>query len=115
MSKEFEHLQPEEVISVEEELRKKQRHVLTSTTFQTGELIQKLADQINTSDSNQGKDWLFNGIDCKVLKFSYGRWVKGTLKLALEFYPDEPEIPEQSKAEKSDPDSLDDLRKELNQ
>lgn len=71
--------------------------------------------------SDQTRNQLFTeGADCQVMKFGAKGWKQGKIKvkMTVEFCPDEPEepeTPEKSQAEKSDPDSLDDLRKELNQ
>lgn len=91
MENKFEHLRNDEVISVEEELHKNQPHIIKSTTFQVSELLQKLTERISTKEN-----LIFNGFDCKVLKLGSGGWVKGKIKLALEFYPDEQEVSETS-------------------
>ncbi|NEQ36203.1 MAG: KGK domain-containing protein [Okeania sp. SIO3I5] len=78
MGNQFEYLRHDEVISVEEELRQNQSHIIKSTTFQVSELLQQLSKHIGCND-----------FDCKVLRLGSGGWVKGKIKLALEFYPDE--------------------------
>lgn len=65
--------------------------------------------------------WFDKGKDCEVLKISSKGWQKGKLriKLALEFYPDEPEIEETSVSNEpkdNQPESpLDDIRRIINQ
>ena len=83
MENKFEHLRDDEVISVEEQLHKNQPHIIKSTTFQVSELVQKLSERISSKEN-----LIFNGFDCKVLRLGSGGWVKGKIKLALEFYPD---------------------------
>ncbi len=80
-------MRDDEVISVEEQLHKNQPHIIKSRTFQVSELVQKLREIINSKDN-----LIFNGFDCKVLRLGSGGWVKGKIKLALEFYPDEQDI-----------------------
>lgn len=99
----FEHLEPNEVVFVEEEI-KKNNTLIPNTTFQVVELVQFLLKKLG-ADEKVIEAWTLQGIDCKALKLDGGGWIKGKFKLTLELYPDE----------KSNPDSLDDLRKELNQ
>ncbi len=114
MGNKFEYLRNDEVISVEEKLHRNQSHIIKSTTLQVGELMQKLSEIISSKEN-----WIFNGFDCKVLRLGSGAWVKGKIKLALEFYPDEQEVsqtPEKKLSKNSESESpLDDLREKFNQ
>ncbi|GGA05859.1 KGK domain-containing protein [Okeania sp. KiyG1] len=114
MGNKFEHLRNDEVISVEEELHKNQPHIIKSTTFQVSELVQKLTERISSKEN-----LIFNGFDCKVLRLGSGGWVKGKIKLALEFYPDEQEVSQTSEkklSKNSELESpLDDLRQKFNE
>ena len=101
--KNVEHLEPNEVVFVEEEVKKKNA-LIPNTTFQVGEFVQFLLKSKLGVPDDIVKAFGSDGIDCRVLKLT-GGWATGKIKLSLEFYPDD----------KSDPDSLDDLRKELNQ
>jgi hypothetical protein len=58
------------------------------------------------------QEWFDEGMDCEILNLGSGEWKKGKakVKFSVEFYV-EPE--EEQKI--NDPDSLDDLRRELNQ
>ncbi|NEP40968.1 MAG: KGK domain-containing protein [Okeania sp. SIO2H7] len=122
MSEEFTPLDESEVVQIPENLGNELN--LSSNSFKsfplTGEQLSN-AIQRHLKISPGIKNQLFNeGLDCEVLKFAAKGWQKGKIrvKMTVEFCPDEPEepeTPEQSKAGKSDPDSLDDLRRELNQ
>ncbi|NEP40967.1 MAG: hypothetical protein F6K35_17755 [Okeania sp. SIO2H7] len=103
MSQKIEHLETNEVVFVEEEVKKK-NSLIPNTTFQVGEFMQHLLRSKAGASEDIVKALASDGIDCRVLKLT-GGWVTGKVKLTLEFYPDV----------KSDPDSLDDLRKEFSE
>ncbi|NES71490.1 MAG: hypothetical protein F6K24_42985 [Okeania sp. SIO2D1] len=48
MGNKFEYLRDDEVILVEEELRRNKSHIIKSTALQVGELVQKLREIINS-------------------------------------------------------------------
>jgi len=86
----------------------------------------RAAVQRRLAVSREKKSDLFNeGADCEVMKFGAKGWQKGKVrvKMTVEFCLDEPEKIEEKETEESengeskdsDFDSLDDLRKELNQ
>ncbi|WP_363268793.1 KGK domain-containing protein [Okeania sp. SIO2B3] len=87
---------------------------MKSTTFQVSELVQKLTERISSKEN-----LIFNGFDCQVLRLGSGGWVKGKIKLALEFYPDEQEASQMSEKQLSknskSESPLDDLREKFNQ
>jgi hypothetical protein len=123
MSDNFSPLNEQEIMQVPKNLGDELN--LSNNNFQlfplTGEQLGS-AIQRHLQVSKDMKNKLFNeGLDCEALKFGSNGWQKGKIrvKMTVEFCPDEPEETEtpaeQSKAEKSNPDSLDDLRKELNQ
>jgi len=82
-----------------------------------------LRDQLERSgvrlpDSFNEQEWFDEGIDCEILNLGSGEWKKGKakVKFSVEFYVEpgeDEEIPDAPKI--NDPDSLDDLRRELNQ
>ncbi len=70
------------------------------------------SQRVSLPPSFHKQQWLDEGIDCEILNLGSNKWKKGKIKVkfSVEFYV-EPE--EEQKI--SDPDSLDDLRRELNQ
>lgn len=112
MSQQFQHLEPDEIVSVAADITKKNA-LIPSTTFQVKEFVEHLLSKFGSSEEIV-KTFVYEGIDCQVLKLASG-WAKGKVKLTLEFYPDEAEIPQKSQGTERDPFPLDDLRKELNQ
>ena len=81
-------LQKDEVISVETT-----NLFINHTTFKVEEIQQKLKEYIQ---NKIGKDlvnqWLSEGIPCEILSPNQN-WQKGTLKLCLQFCPDQTESP----------------------
>lgn len=55
----------------------------TSQFFQLQQALQQLLQPM-------GHTWLYQGVPCKVLKATGGGWHTGTIRLRLEFTPDEP-------------------------
>jgi hypothetical protein len=129
MSEEFAVLDEQEIMRVaydslgrELNLNNNGFDSLLITTEQFRSAIQR-----RVAVSREKKSDLFNeGADCEVLKLGSKDWQKGKIrvKMIVEFCPDEPEEIEEEEAaaesqngelEDNDFDSLDDLRKELNQ
>lgn len=107
MGDRFEHLDRDEVISIDES----DQLFISHTTFKVGELV----DAIQTKIIGQyGKNpaWMNEGVEAEILKFGAKGWQKGKLKIALEFYPDSPQSDDESNESESDPSNsdLDDIR-----
>lgn len=127
MSEEFSPLEESEVIEVEHQPISKQLNLSSYFSFLTltvNQFTTAIEDRVSISDELRNQ--IFEeGVDCEVLKFGSKDWQKGKIrvKMTVEFCPDEPEEIEEEEAEESengesedsDFDSLDDLRKELNQ
>lgn len=115
MSPTVKNLKPNEVISVQNQLQSKHNYLIPSTTLKVSEFVHQFGQFTNISGELM-EAWLVDEIDCEVLKLSSGSWVKGKLKISLEFIPEEAETPETNQSEISESESpLDDLRRELNQ
>jgi hypothetical protein len=124
MENQFEPLQPEEIVSLEDSVR----ILLKQPTFKVSEFIKALmtlAEKYDISIRPGGlteskANWFSQGVDCEVLKLDAKRWQKGKVRIILEFCPDNPEISE-SPSRNSDQVEmnlseapLDDLRQMLN-
>lgn len=97
MSKEFEALNRDDVVSVGSD----ETYLVSHTTFKVAELLKLMRD--STARSERQKGWFGEGIDCEILKPGAKSWQKGKVRVILEFCPDEPESP------------LDDIRQQLKQ
>ncbi len=86
-----------------------------SKTFKVREFLEKLGYSLGHETTKK----LFEGIEIEVLRFGEKSWKKGTLKLTLEFCPDEPiaeENPVKNGAKIVQPESpLDDLHQIINE
>ncbi|MGK7932773.1 MAG: KGK domain-containing protein [Microcystaceae cyanobacterium] len=103
MTGKSEFLQGDEVISVSSN----EKILLNHKTFTVQEFKTELTSRINGGNEKKTRKWCFDGVHCKLLSPKQ-RWRKGTIKISLEFIPDEPKITE--------PESpLDDIRREINQ
>ena len=83
-------LNDNDVISIKENNNEDtDNSLITHNTFKVDEFLTAIFDQIGY---HLGKKWFFEGVKCKIL--SPGKtWRKGTIKISLEFIPDEPESP----------------------
>ncbi len=70
--------------------------------------VDEMLDAIyQNSDYNKDfKEWIGEGVPCRVLRETGGGWQKGKVRVRIEFVPDVPDTP------KSD---LDELRERINQ
>jgi hypothetical protein len=107
MGDRFEHLDRDEVISID----KSDTSLISHNTFKVGDLIDAILAKL-TSYLNHNSSWVDEGVDAEVLKFGAKGWQKGKLKIALEFYPDSPQSDNESNESESDPSNsnLDDIR-----
>jgi hypothetical protein len=124
MENQFEPLQPEEIVSLEDSVR----ILLKQPTFKVSEFIKALmtlAEKYDISIRPGGlteskANWFSQGVDCEVLKLDAKRWQKGKVRIILEFCPDNPEISESPSRNSDQVDMnlseapLDDLRQMLN-
>lgn len=72
------------------------------------DLIKALEGQLNFNHERRGTVWLTDGVECEVLRVG-GGWLKGRMRLSLEFIPDT----EESENLVLPQSPLDDLRAEL--
>lgn len=118
MSNNFERLQSDEVLSVEDSWR----IVINHPTFKTQELIQALLALLKNSDAvfQAGNPaikmgWSHQGVPAQVLRYGANGWQKGKVRISVEFCPDEPEVKKIStpkQPETSEPESpLDEIRR----
>ncbi len=124
MENQFEPLQPEEIVSLEDSVR----ILLKQPTFKVSEFIKALmtlAEKYDISIRPGGlteskANWFSQGVDCEVLKLDAKRWQKGKVRIILEFCPDNPEISEPPSSDSDQVEMnlseapLDDLRQMLN-
>lgn len=75
-------------------------YLMNQKTFKITELMKRIAERLGLN-GEQRKAWMETGLDCELLAPNQ-TWRKGKVKIALEFYPDEPEFP------------LDDIRQGIN-
>ena len=113
MSKEFEHLEREDVVSVYSG-----QILLNNRTFTISELIAALMPIVKeksgsgwTEDKEQ---WFREGLECKILKPGAKSWRRGKVRLTLEFTPEELEVAETLESSESQVNRarspLDDIR-----
>ena len=90
MNKQFSPLNSGEVLSV----NKSAQFIIGHGTFRVQEFMNALREQVIQhgfgSVSNDKAQWFSEeGIECEVLQFGSNGWQKGTVRLYLEFSPDE--------------------------
>ncbi|AFY83953.1 KGK domain-containing protein [Oscillatoria acuminata] len=120
MSNNFEPLDSEEVVSIDEVLK----IVLNQPTFKVREFVGAFKEVIKKQSSiyidrrtDEKAQWLDEGVNAQVLKYGAKNWQTGKvrIKFTLEFCPDEPEVQKTSttnQPETSEPESpLDDIRR----
>ncbi len=93
MSKEFERLEREDVVSVYSN-----QILVNNRTFTINELIAALMPVVK-KESGAGwtedkEHWFHEGLDCKILKPGAKSWRRGKVRLTLEFTPEELEVAE---------------------
>lgn len=99
MENRFEHLNHDEVVSVETNTF---NNLDISKTFKVGDLLVAIKEYVNANNTNEARLYS-KGLTCEVLKLGAQGWKKGKVRLALEFCADEPES------------LLDDIRQRLKQ
>lgn len=126
MSEEFIPLDDVEVIELEYQPVCKQLNLssyFAHLLLTVSQFVTAIENSVRIDDVLKTKI-LDEGLECEVLRLGSEEWQKGKIrvKMTVEFCPDEPEEIEEeaeesqnSESEDSDFDSLDDLRKELNQ
>ena len=97
MEHKFEHLNHDEVVSVEANTF---NNLDISKTFKVGDLLVAIKEYVNANKTNEARLYS-KGLTCEVLKLDAQGWKKGKVRLALEFCPDQPES------------LLDDIRQQL--
>jgi len=126
MDEKFEPLKPDEVVSLGKDFKADKEMFYLPPTFKAEEVHINIAKFLinHASQHQETRKKLFNeSLDGEVLKFGADGWQKGKIRLrvTVEFCPDETEEietseePKTNQVEINDPDSLDDLRRELNQ
>ncbi|MCF4966328.1 KGK domain-containing protein [Nostoc sp. CMAA1605] len=85
----FERLNHDEVVSIEPDTFQK---LEIAKTFKVRDLITAIKEYIG-ADETVEVDLYTHGLSCEVLRFSAQGWVKGKVRLALEFCPDDPDSP----------------------
>ncbi len=108
MGDRFEHLDRDEVISID---KSEDRCLISHATFKVGELVDAIQTKI-IGQYDKNPAWMNEGVEAEILKFGAKGWQKGKLKIALEFYPDSPQSDDESNESESDPSNsdLDDIR-----
>ncbi|MEM8641554.1 MAG: KGK domain-containing protein [Cyanobacteria bacterium P01_G01_bin.54] len=89
MDNRFTPLEGDEVLSVDESVQ----ILIGHRTFRASELTQALKQQL-LAQGAQGiggkEDWFAaTGVSCEALRFGASRWLKGRVRISLEFCPDE--------------------------
>ncbi|MCT7963452.1 hypothetical protein NG791_22505 [Laspinema sp. D1] len=118
MSNNFERLESDEVVSVDEPWK----IVINNSTFKPRELIEALLTLLKNSDevfkrgNGEGKmQWGREGIPVQVLRYGANGWQRGKIRISLEFCPDVPKVQKTStpnQPETSEPESpLDEIRR----
>jgi hypothetical protein len=137
MDDKFEPLQPDEVASLGKDFKVVKEMFYLPPTFKANEAHLSIALLLTSLWNNYVKtrEQLFtDGLDGAVLKFGADGWQKGKIRfrVIVEFCPEEPEEEETEKTQETEQsetseesetnqveannfDSLDDLRRELNQ
>lgn len=87
MDKKTEVLQPEEVLTLLDE--KELQTLESAKTAKASEFLRAILKQL-AADGKE-KLLLTDGVECEVLKIGGTEWLKGKVKMRLEFYPDEAE------------------------
>lgn len=116
MSKEFERLEREDVISVYSS-----QILVSNRTFTVNEIIAAIMPIVKEKSGNtwteDKEQWFREGLECKILKPGAKSWQRGKVRLTLEFTPEELEVKEISdNGELSvirDNSPLDDIRRTM--
>lgn len=87
MNNGFDRIEPDNVLCVNSNT---QRLLINHSTFQVGEFINRMQDQVGAR--GEQIKWFREGIDCKILRPG-ANWKQGKVRVTLEFCPDEPESP----------------------
>ena len=74
------------------------RKVTAGTTFTVGEFANAVAGLIQKSSGAPYQEWANEGVDCSVLQPGSENWVKGKVRVSLEFIPDKAEEVEEEEA-----------------
>ncbi|UKO96049.1 KGK domain-containing protein [Nostoc sp. UHCC 0870] len=85
----FEILNHDEVVTIEPDTFNK---LDIAKTFKVRDLITAIKEYIGAEDTAEANLYT-QGLNCEVLKFTAQGWIKGKVRLALEFCPDEPDSP----------------------
>lgn len=92
MSNNFERLEREDVVSVYSG-----QILVTNRTFTVVEFITAIMQMTKKQlgELTEGKEnWFGEGLECKILKPGAKGWQRGKVRLALEFTPEDLEVPE---------------------
>ena len=113
MSNKFERLEREDVVSIYSGLI-----LVTNRTFTVSEFITAMMQMLKKQlgELTEGREnWFGEGLDCKILKPGAKTWLRGQVRITLEFCPEKLEIaenPESSNSQANQTESpLDPLRK----
>ncbi|WP_414578941.1 KGK domain-containing protein [Anabaena sp. CCY 9402-a] len=85
----FEILNHDEVVTIEPDTFNK---LDIAKTFKVRDLITAIKEYIGAEETSEANLYT-QGLNCEVLKFTAQGWIKGKVRLALEFCPDEPDSP----------------------
>jgi hypothetical protein len=85
----FDRLNHDEVVYVEPNTF---NNLDVSGTFKVHDLITAIKEYVGAEGTSE-ENLYGQGLKCEVLKFSAEGWIKGKVRLSLEFCPDEPEFP----------------------
>ncbi|YAF96906.1 MAG: KGK domain-containing protein [Nodularia sp. CChRGM 3473] len=85
----FDRLNHDEVVYVEPNTF---NNLDVSGTFKVHDLITAIKEYVGAEGTTE-ENLYSQGLNCEVLKFSAEGWIKGKVRLSLEFCPDEPEFP----------------------
>jgi 2-iminoacetate synthase ThiH len=126
MSNQFEPLDPDEVVVLNEQYCK---ILIGQPTFRSRELSQQAIQILRVHDplanncwSRHQQPWVTEGVKAKVLKYGARDWQEGKvrMRIVVEFCPDEPEVEEiavpNEPESPSEPDSpLDEIRRMIDE
>lgn len=81
--------------------------IVSQTTFKVQEAMELVSEKVHV----RWDDWIQNGKQCEIIGPNTEGWIKGRVRICLEFIPDEPE----PKPVKEPESPLDDLRQQVAQ
>lgn len=71
------------------------KRITGGTTFTVNEFTGVIGEFIKQKTSAPYQEWIKDGVDCLVLQPGKDGWVKGKVRISLEFMPEEEELGEE--------------------